>query len=175
MKYLIIVDMQEDFVNGCLGSDAARAIVNGIADEIKAFDGKTVFTMDTHYDNYLSTQEGKKLPVPHCIKGTDGWNIVEPLREFAADCVIKPTFGSIELAQRLYEENKTERIEKVELVGVCTSICVISNAMLLKAFLPEAEISVRADLCACVGEESHNAALKAMETAQIEIVRDKNE
>lgn len=171
MKYLIVVDMQEDFVNGCLGSDAARSIVKPMAEYVKNFEGKVVFTMDTHGEDYADTREGKKLPVKHCIKGSDGWQIVDELKPYAADCVEKPTFGSRELAQRLCEENKREKIESIELIGVCTSICVISNALLIKAFLPETDISVRADLCACVSEESHRAALTAMETAQIEIVR----
>lgn len=171
MKYLIVVDMQEDFVNGCLGSDGARSIVKPMAEYVKSFEGKVIFTMDTHGENYMDTREGKKLPVKHCIKNSDGWQIVNELKPYATDCVEKPTFGSKELARRLCEENKREKIESIELVGVCTSICVISNALLIKAFLPETDIRVRADLCACVSDESHRAALTAMETAQIEIVR----
>jgi nicotinamidase-related amidase len=170
MKYLIVVDMQNDFVSGCLGSDAARAIVNRVEEEVKSFDGKVIFTMDTHSENYLDTQEGKKLPVIHCVENTDGWKIIPELQPYVTDFVTKPTFGSIELAKRLCEDK--EKIESIELIGVCTSICVISNAMLIKAFLPEVKVTVNADCCACVSEESHNAALKAMETAQIEIVRD---
>lgn len=172
MKYLIVVDMQEDFVNGCLGSRAAREIVDRVKEEIISFDGKVIFTMDTHHEDYLSTQEGQKLPVVHCVENTDGWQIIKPLQSYVKDFVTKPTFGSVELAKRLYEENLKEKIESVELIGVCTSICVISNAMLIKAFMPEIKVLVKADCCACVSEESHNAALKAMETAQIEIVRD---
>lgn len=172
MRYLIVVDMQKDFVTGCLGSDAARAIVSRVADEVKNFDGRVIFTMDTHGEDYMSTQEGSKLPVEHCVKDTDGWQIIDELRPYAKDCITKPTFGSVELAQRLAKENAVEPIESIELIGVCTSICVISNAMLIKAYLPEVPVSVKADCCACVSEESHNAALTAMETAQIEIVRD---
>ena len=171
MKYLIVVDMQNDFVTGCLGSEAAQAVVSRIEDEIKGFDGKVIFTMDTHGEDYLSTQEGKNLPVVHCVENTDGWQIVEPLRKYATDTVKKPTFGSVELAKRLAEENSGESIEEIKLVGVCTSICVISNAMLIKAYLPEVKVSVKADCCACVSEESHNAALTAMQTAQIDIER----
>jgi nicotinamidase-related amidase len=172
MKYLIVVDMQNDFVSGCLGSDAARAIVKRVEKEVKSFDGKVIFTMDTHSENYLDTQEGKKLPVIHCVENTDGWKIIPELQPYVTDFVTKPTFGSVELAKHLCEENSKEKIESIELIGVCTSICVISNAMLIKAFLPEVRVIVNADCCACVSEESHNAALKAMETAQIEIVRD---
>jgi nicotinamidase-related amidase len=171
MKYLIVVDMQNDFVNGCLGSEAARMIVNKIENKIKNFDGKIIFTMDTHNDNYLETQEGMKLPIVHCIENTHGWQIIEQLEPYAADRIKKPTFGSVELAKRLCDENIQQKIDCIELVGVCTSICVISNAMLIKAFLPEVKVIVNADCCACVSEDSHNAALKAMETAQIEIVR----
>lgn len=171
MKYLIVVDMQEDFVNGCLGSEAARQIVDRVEDEIKNFNGQVIFTMDTHNEDYLSTQEGRKLPVIHCIENTRGWQIIKPLQPYVKDYITKPTFGSVELAKRLYKANVNENIEAVELIGVCTSICVISNAMLIKSFLPEVKVSVKADCCACVSEESHNVALKAMETAQIEIER----
>jgi nicotinamidase-related amidase len=171
MKYLIVVDMQNDFVNGCLGSESARAVVDKIEHKVKNFDGSVIFTMDTHGDDYLKTQEGIKLPVVHCIENTDGWQIIEQLKPYASDCITKPTFGSVELARRLSNENIQHKIDSIELVGVCTSICVISNAMLIKAFLPEVKVIVNADCCACVSEESHNAALKAMETAQIEIVR----
>ncbi len=172
MNYLIVVDMQEDFVNGVLGSEAARAVVPRLEKLIKEFNGKVIFTMDTHDSDYLSTMEGSKLPVEHCIKDTEGWQIVSELKSYAKDTVAKPTFGSVELAKRLSEENNRESIESITLAGVCTSICVISNALLLKAFMPEVNIRVKSDCCACVSEASHNAALTAMETAQIEIVRD---
>ena len=167
-KYLIVVDMQNDFIYGCLGSEAARSIIDRVVKRTSEFDGKVRFTLDTHYDNYLNTQEGKYLPVKHCIENTQGWEIIDPLKPYAVNCFKKNTFGSVELAEQL---SKEKDIESIELIGVCTSICVISNAMLLKAFLPETKIIVRADCCACVSEESHKAALKAMETAQIEIVR----
>jgi nicotinamidase-related amidase len=170
MRYLIVVDMQEDFVNGCLGSEAARNIVDRVEEHIKDFDGEVIFTMDTHTDNYLQTQEGQKLPVVHCVENADGWQIIKKLQPYVKDFVKKPTFGSVALAQRLYELNAKQKIDSIELVGVCTSICVISNAMLIKAFLPETPISVRADCCACVSDESHKAALTAMQTAQIDIV-----
>jgi nicotinamidase-related amidase len=170
MKYLIVVDMQEDFVNGCLGSEAARNIVGKVEEHINGFDGEVIFTMDTHGEDYLSTQEGKNLPVVHCIKNTDGWQIVKQLQPYVKHFVTKPTFGSVALAQKLCELNVQQKIDSIELVGVCTSICVISNAMLIKAFLPEVPISVKADCCACVSEDSHNAALAAMQTAQINII-----
>ncbi len=172
MKYLIVVDMQEDFVNGCLGSDSARSVVPLVEKEIKSFKGEVIFTMDTHGEDYLTTREGKKLPVVHCIENTEGWQIVKPLQPYVKRAVKKTTFGSVELAKLLAEENAKAPIESIELIGVCTSICVISNAMLLKAYLPETDISVKASCCACISKETHNAALKAMETAQIEIVRD---
>lgn len=171
-KFLIVVDMQKDFVTGCLGSKQAQAVILPIKNKIEKFDGKVIFTMDTHEDNYLDTQEGQKLPVKHCIKHTEGWEIINELKEYALDCIEKPTFASIELAQRLQLINKNEPIDEIQLVGVCTSICVISNAMVLKAYLPDTPISVIANLCACVSEDSHNAALTAMETAQINIVRE---
>ena len=167
-KYLIVVDMQNDFVYGSLGSNAAREIVDRVTKKVSEFKGRVIFTMDTHHEDYLNTQEGKNLPVKHCIENTEGWKIIEPLRQYAVECFKKPTFGSIELAEKL---SKEKDIESIELIGVCTSICVISNAMILKAFMPDTKIKVTADCCACISEESHQAALKAMETAQIEIVR----
>lgn len=167
-KYLIVVDMQNDFIYGCLGNEAARAIIDRVVKRTSEFDGKVIFTLDTHHDNYLNTQEGKYLPVKHCIENTQGWEIIEPLKPYAVNCFQKNTFGSVELAEQL---SKEKDIESIELIGVCTSICVISNAIMLKAFLPETKIIVRADCCACISEESHKAALKAMETAQIEIAR----
>lgn len=170
-KFLIVVDMQKDFITGCLGSSQAQAVVPHIKEKINSFDGNVIFTMDTHNEDYLNTQEGKKLPVKHCIKNTPGWEIIDELKPYAVNCIEKPAFGSKQLAQTLSQINENEPIEAIELVGVCTSICVLSNAMLLKAYLPETPICVIADLCACVSKESHNAALIAMETAQIEIVR----
>ncbi len=167
MKYLIVVDMQADFINGALGSAHAEAIVQGVVEKVKNFDGTVIFTRDTHDESYLDTQEGRKLPVKHCIRGTDGWQICRELLPYAQNVVDKPTFGSTELA-RMMQEN-AENIEEIELCGLCTDICVISNAMLLKAALPEVKISVDPACCAGVTVESHNTAIEAMKAVQIEI------
>ena len=133
MKYLIVVDMQVDFINGALGSDLAVAIVPNVVEKVKNFDGKVIFTRDTHFMDYMNTQEGKNLPVPHCIKDTDGWQICDELKPYADVIIDKLTFGSIELPDFIKSFN--EPIEKIELCGLCTDICVISNAMLAKAKL----------------------------------------
>lgn len=168
--YLIVVDMQKDFVDGALGSEMARDIVPAVRKKIENFHGKVLFTRDTHQENYMETQEGRNLPVPHCIKGTEGWEIIPELKGFCKEEPIdKPTFGSIQLAQRLAEENETNPITSVELIGVCTDICVISNAFLIKAVLPEVLVSVDASCCAGVTKESHQRALLAMEACQISV------
>ena len=167
MKYLIVVDMQVDFITGALGSKDAESIVPNVVEKVKNFDGKIIFTRDTHFDNYMDTQEGKKLPVPHCIKDTDGWQICDELQPFAETVIDKITFGSVELPRIL--ESFGEPIEEIELCGLCTDICVISNAMILKAAYPEAKISVDASCSAGVTKESHLTALNAMKAVQIEI------
>ena len=169
-KFLIVVDMQNDFIDGALGTAEAQAIVGNVKAKIEGFDGKVIFTRDTHYENYLTTQEGKNLPVEHCIKGTDGWQIkaeIAALRK--TEAIDKPTFGSAELGEMLRAENEKEEIESVTLIGLCTDICVISNAMLIKAFLPEVKVTVDAACCAGVTPDSHNTALNAMKMCQIEI------
>lgn len=169
-KLLVVVDMQEDFIGGALGTKEAQAVLPRIRERIAAArkDGYSlVFTRDTHAPDYLSSQEGKKLPVPHCIAGTAGWQLAEGLAEAGDTIFDKPTFGSTALA----EYAAAEGFAQIELIGVCTDICVISNALLLKAFLPEAEISVRADCCAGVTPESHARALGAMAACQVEILR----
>lgn len=170
MEYLIVVDMQKDFVNGALGSQMAVDIIPAVQKKIRNFQGKVLFTRDTHQKNYMETQEGKKLPIPHCIQGTDGWEIIPELREFCKEEPInKPTFGSIQLMERLQKENESEPVTSIQLIGVCTDICVISNALLLKAALPEVPVSVDASCCAGVTEESHQRALLAMQACQINI------
>ena len=168
MKYLIVVDMQVDFINGALGSDLAVAIVPNVVEKVKSFDGKVIFTRDTHFKDYMNTQEGKNLPVPHCIKDTDGWQICDELKPYADVIIDKLTFGSIELPDFIKSFN--EPIEKIELCGLCTDICVISNAVVLKAALPEVPIAVDSSCCAGVTVESHNNALNAMKVIQIEII-----
>ena len=168
MKYLIVVDMQVDFITGSLGSHLATAIVPNVTKKVKDFDGKVIFTRDTHFEDYMNTQEGKKLPVPHCIKGSDGWQICDELAPYAETVVDKLTFGSIELPKLL--QGFGEPIDKIELCGLCTDICVISNAMVLKAAFPEVPIAVDSACSAGVTVESHNNALNAMRAVQIEII-----
>ena len=170
MKYLIVVDMQVDFITGSLGSELAMAIVPNVVEKVKNFDGKVIFTRDTHSENYMETQEGAKLPVPHCIKGSEGWEIRAELEALRTEpAVDKPSFGSLALAHMLAEENAAEPIGSVTLVGLCTDICVISNAMIIKATMPEVPITVDAACCAGVTPESHKDALAAMKMCQITI------
>ena len=170
MKYLIVVDMQNDFIDGALGTVEAVAIVPKVKEKIETFDGKVLFTRDTHFENYMETQEGKNLPVPHCIKGTDGWQIraeLDALR--TTEPIDKVVFGSSELAQLLVEENKKDSIESITFIGLCTDICVISNAFTVKSFLPEVPLIVDASCCAGVTPESHRTALASMKTCQIKV------
>ncbi|MDD3368008.1 MAG: cysteine hydrolase [Lachnospiraceae bacterium] len=171
MNILIVVDMQKDFVDGVLGTPEAVKIVPNVVEKVKNFKGKILFTRDTHGEDYMSTQEGRNLPVPHCIKGSEGWEICQELKGFCKeDPIDKPTFGSAELGQLLKDMDQTEKISCITLVGLCTDICVISNAMLIKAFLPETEIIVDASCCAGVTPGSHQTALDAMKTCQIKVI-----
>ena len=165
MDILIIVDMQNDFIDGALGTKEAKAIVPDVVKKIKDFDGEIIYTRDTHEENYLDTQEGRNLPVAHCIKGTPGWELDKALQGYEGKCFEKPTFGSKELA----EWAASQEFESVELIGLCTDICVISNALLLKAYMPEMPVSVDASCCAGVTPASHNNALEAMKMCQIAI------
>ena len=168
MKVLVVVDMQNDFIDGALGTSEALSIVPYVKEAIKSFDGKVLFTRDTHFDDYMSTQEGEKLPVPHCIQGTRGWQIREELDALrTTEPIDKITFGSTALPSVLAS---IPDLESVTLLGLCTDICVISNAMLLKAHFPELPIAVDARGCAGVSPESHRRALDAMRTCQIEIL-----
>ena len=173
MKLLVIIDMQNDFTYGALKNDDAIAVIDKIADKINGFDGEVVFTRDTHEENYLETQEGKKLPVKHCVMRTTGWEIVEKLDEIRkernCEVIDKPTFGSTELQDIVGDMYENGGLTEVELVGVCTDICVISNAMLIKAVAPEVTVKVDSSCCAGVTKESHETALKAMAACQIEI------
>lgn len=167
---LVVVDMQNDFIDGVLGTPEAVAIVPKVAEKIRNFTGKVYFTRDTHGPDYLETMEGKTLPVEHCIRGTKGWEICSRLSDLCTGTIIdKGSFGSIELGARLQQENDTEQIAGITLVGLCTDICVISNAMLLKAYLPETDICVDASCCAGVTPEQHENALAAMKVCQIRI------
>ncbi len=167
MKFLIVVDMQVDFITGSLGSELATAIVPNVVEKVKNYDGRVIFTRDTHGEDYLQTQEGRKLPVEHCIKNTDGWQICDELKPYADEVIDKITFGSKELPEVI--GNYDGEIGEIELCGLCTDICVISNAMILKAAFPEARITVDSKCCAGVTEESHNTALDAMKAVQIEV------
>ena len=169
-KILVVVDMQNDFIDGALGTAEAVAIVPKVAEKIKNFDGTVLYTRDTHEENYMETQEGKNLPVPHCIRGTEGWQIRTELQQAGAEVVDKPTFGSRALAEKLVEMNREEAIESITLIGLCTDICVISNAFVIKAFLPETPIIVDAACCAGVTPKSHERALEAMKVCQIAVV-----
>lgn len=171
-KLLIVVDMQHDFIDGSLGSEEARAIVPAVASKIRAYEeagDEVVYTQDTHFENYLNTLEGKKLPVMHCLKGTPGWELHEDIKPFDGRCFEKSTFGSVECANYAAEGH----YDMVEVLGLCTDICVISNAMLLKAILPGTPILVDPDCCAGVTVESHENALNAMRMCQIDIIGDK--
>ena len=167
MKYLIVVDMQNDFTTGSLGSSHAAAIIPNVVQKVTSFDGQVIFTRDTHGPDYLQTQEGRNLPVMHCIKDTDGWQICDALKPYVNHVVDKITFGSVDLPDVLKEAG--EQIEEIELCGLCTDICVISNAVILKAAFPEVKITVDAGCCAGVTMESHTTALNAMKAVQIEV------
>ena len=170
--FLIVVDMQKDFVDGALGTPEAQAIVEKVADKILGFEGQIFATLDTHRENYLTTAEGKKLPVKHCIKGTPGWvlndSIAAALEQKGYTPVEKLTFGSVLLPRLLYQTAAGENFT-VELVGLCTDICVVSNALMLKANFPEMEISVDSACCAGVTPETHEAALTTMRCCQINV------
>ena len=170
MKYLIVVDMQNDFIDGALGTKEALAIVPYVKSVIENFDGKVLFTRDTHLENYMETQEGKNLPVPHCIKGTEGWQIraeLDALRK--TEAIDKVTFGSKDLVAVLGNEDD---IESIEFIGLCTDICVISNVMLVKAFYPEIPLIVDAKACAGVTPQSHKNALEAMKVCQVTVINE---
>lgn len=169
-QVLVVVDMQKDFIDGALGTKEAVNIVSKVEEKIKSFPGEIIFTRDTHFDDYIMTQEGKKLPVPHCIQGTDGWQIEERLEKLRTpDMKVfdKQTFGSVKLAEYLKEK---KGLESVTLIGLCTDICVISNALLIKAFLPKVRVAVDEKCCAGVTVQSHNNALEAMKMCQVEII-----
>jgi nicotinamidase-related amidase len=170
-KILVVVDMQNDFIDAALGTAEAVAIVDAVKEKIASYPVEDVIaTMDTHAENYLQTQEGQNLPVVHCVKGTDGWKIRPDIAELLDGAKIyeKPTFGSTALAADLKALSETEEIE-LELVGLCTDICVVSNALLLKANMPEVKISVDAACCAGVTPQKHLAALETMRSCQIHV------
>lgn len=170
-KILIVVDMQNDFIDGALGTEEAVAIVPAVIDKIRSYPVENIIaTRDTHQEDYLDSQEGKYLPVKHCIKGTKGWQIKESVAAAlgAAEVIDKPTFGSVSLAQKLVGMNQEEPVE-IEMVGLCTDICVVSNALAIKAFLPEVKITVDEKCCAGVTQKSHEAAITTMKSCQIQV------
>lgn len=172
-KILIVVDMQKDFVDGALGTKEAVAIVDRVVEKIEGFDGDIFATYDTHFENYMETSEGKNLPVPHCIKGTSGWEldskVQSALDKKGFTPIEKITFGSIDLPIILKENYVVDDLT-IELIGLCTDICVVSNALLLKANFPEMSIAVDAKCCAGVTPEKHEAALETMRSCQIQVL-----
>ena len=170
-KTLIVVDMQNDFVDGALGSKEAVAIVENVVKKIESFDGEIYVTYDTHYEDYMQTSEGRNLPVAHCIRDSEGWQLNPAVKE-ALDKkesyteIEKITFGSVDLPFVLAEENDMDNAQ-IELIGLCTDICVVSNALILKASFPEINISVDSSCCAGVTPEKHLAALETMRSCQI--------
>ncbi|MBQ6022733.1 MAG: cysteine hydrolase [Clostridia bacterium] len=172
-KILVVVDMQTDFVDGALGSAEATAIVPDVVRKIRDFDGKIFATLDTHFEDYMETAEGKKLPVPHCIKGTPGWElhpaVAEALQGKDAETVEKHTFGSVDLPELIADYADGEDFS-VEVIGLCTDICVVSNALLIKANFPEIPLSVDSACCAGVTPATHEAALATMRCCQIDIL-----
>ena len=164
-KTLIVVDMQNDFIDMALGTPEAVTIVPKVREKIRAYVEKgheIIFTRDTHFENYLETSEGKKLPVEHCIKGTKGWEIADGLYVEGSKIIDKPNFG--------WPHWSNEQLEDVELIGLCTDICVVSNALIIKATFPDANVKVDSSCCAGVTVESHEAALKTMGMCQIEVI-----
>lgn len=169
---LIIVDVQNDFVTGALGSEDAAAVTDAIIERAARFEGTVMLTQDTHEEDYLGTQEGRRLPVEHCLRGSWGWQLVDGLQKLAESrnwkTYEKPTFGSVELARDLAARHEQRPFASVELIGFCTDICVVSNALLIKAFLPDVPVKVDAALCAGVTPASHAAALSTMASCQID-------
>ena len=171
-KLLIVIDMQNDFIDAALGTKEAVSIVDAVKEKIRSYPAEDVIaTMDTHGENYMDTQEGKYLPVPHCIRGTEGWKIRPDIEELLKGAKIyeKPTFGSVKMAADLKALSEREEIE-LELIGLCTDIYVASNALLLKAAMPEVKISVEPACCAGVTPEKHEAALETMRSCQIQVL-----
>ena len=174
MKALVVVDMQNDFVSGSLGSAQAQAVLARMEAKLAAFEGLLFATRDTHGTDYLQTQEGRLLPVVHCVKGTPGWELAGRLQALlearGAEIFDKPAFGSLDLARRLAELAGQGKLDEVELAGLCTDICVVSNALLIKAHFPEADVQISAACCAGVTPAKHQAALETMASCQIDIL-----
>lgn len=174
-RLLVVVDMQNDFINGSLGTAEATRIVDNVVNKIKSFDGDVIYTKDTHTSEYLSTHEGRRLPVQHCQKGTDGWRLHPDIEKLFLDMQCrgfeKCGFGAKELPAWI-EATYPEGLDEIELVGLCTDVCVLTNAIMLKVFFPETEITVDASCCAGISPEGHANALAAMKTCQINVIND---
>lgn len=171
-KILLVIDMQNDFIDGSLGSKEAESIVDNVVNKIKEYPSENVFaTKDTHEIDYLTTKEGKKLPIEHCIRGTKGWDINPKIQEFIPISQVfeKGSFSSVALAEKIKEMAAKEEIS-IEIAGLCTDICVISNALLIKAYLPEIDITVDSSCCAGVTPDKHSAALETMRSCQISVI-----
>ena len=172
MDVLLVVDLQNDFVDGSLGNEGNDKIVGPIQKLVGEFKGEVIFTRDTHEENYLESLEGKHLPVTHCVRGTKGWEIkIDPKDNKIID---KPSFGSYELVDYLRGLDKKEKIENIYMVGICTDICVLSNAVMIKNALLDAEVTVIEDLCRATSEKAHKASLVAMKSCQINIIKAKD-
>ena len=171
-KILLVIDMQNDFIDGSLGTNEAVKVVDNVINKIKKYPSENVFaTKDTHEENYLATREGMHLPVEHCIRGTDGWDINSEIKKLitASNIFEKGTFGSVKLVEKIREIAATEDIS-IEIVGLCTDICVVSNALLIKAYLPEIDITVDSSCCAGVTPTKHEASLETMRSCQINVI-----
>ena len=177
MKVLIVVDMQNDFIDGALGTKEAQAIIPNVVKKIKNFEGEIGITFDTHFIGYLDSLEGKNLPIEHCIQYTKGWELCDEVldaldKKTHISSFTKPTFGSVLLGKWVKDIANNNPVESIEIIGLCTDICVISNALLIKAFVPEIPITVDASCCAGVTPESHKNALEAMKMCQINIINE---
>lgn len=182
MKLLIVVDMQNDFITGSLGTKEAEAIVDNVTNYIENFEGDIILTQDTHYSDYLKTPEGKKLPVPHCIAGTSGrdlhYKIIDVIRRKQEKCMVgvvsKNTFGAVELPKKItISEFGDHMYSEIYICGLCTDICVVSNALIIKANYPNRKITVLKDLCAGTTPDNHQKALDVMNCCQIDIEESK--
>ena len=171
-KILLVIDMQNDFIDGALGTAEAVAMLPRAIEEIKKYPAADIIaTRDTHNPDYMDTQEGKNLPVPHCIRNTEGWELNDTVKAAvgSAEIIDKPTFGSKVLAEKLAAMAEKEELE-ITLIGLCTDICVVSNALMIKAYLPETRVNVIADCCAGVTPATHAAALETMKMCQINVI-----
>lgn len=173
MDVLLVIDLQNDFVDGALGNKGNDKIVKPIESLVENFDGEVIFTRDTHDENYLESLEGSHLPVKHCIKNSKGWQIKIDTKNHKI--IDKPSFGSYELVEYLKKLNEKEKIENIYMVGICTDICVLSNAILIKNALLNTEVTVIEDLCKATNEKNHKIALEAMKSCQVNIVNSKGE